>query len=106
MLNNDQFLGWAKGFAGRVLEKNGDDWNRGVTDAYTLAFSREPDGWEKDKALTFLDEQTRLIAERQQHGDALALPAVIPKGVSETQAAAFVDFCHTLLNANEFVFRY
>ena len=106
MLNNDQFLGWAKGFAGRVLEKNGDDWNGGVSDAYTLAFSREPDGWEKDKALTFLDEQTRLIAERQKDGKALALPAVIPEGVSETRAAAFVDFCHTLLNANEFVFRY
>ena len=106
MLNNDQFLGWARGFAGRVLEANGTDWAGGISDAYTLAFSREPDGWEKDKALTFLDEQTRLIAERRQNGGALALPAVIPEGVSELRAAAFVDFCHTLLNANEFVFRY
>ena len=106
MLNNDQFLGWARGFAGRVLETNGTDWGGGISDAYTLAFSREPDGWEKDKALTFLDEQERLIAERQENGGTLALPAVIPEGVSEPRAAAFVDFCHTLLNSNEFVFRY
>ncbi len=106
MLNNDQFLGWARGFAGRVLETNGTDWGEGISDAYTLAFSREPDGWEKDKALTFLDEQERLIAERQENGGTLALPAVIPEGVSEPRAAAFVDFCHTLLNSNEFVFRY
>ena len=106
MLNNDQFLGWARGFAGRVLETNGTDWAGGISDAYTLAFSREPDGWEKDKALTFLDEQERLIAERQENGGTLALPAGIPEGVSEPRAAAFVDFCHTLLNSNEFVFRY
>ena len=106
MLNNDQFLGWARGFAGRVLETNGTDWGGGISDAYTLAFSREPDGWEKDKALTFLDEQERLIAERQENGGTLALPAVVPEGVSEPRAAAFVDFCHTLLNSNEFVFRY
>ena len=106
MLNNDQFLGWARSFAGRVLETNGTDWGGGISDAYTLAFSRVPDGWEKDKALTFLDEQERLIAERQENGGTLALPAVIPEGVSEPRAAAFVDFCHTLLNSNEFVFRY
>ena len=106
MLNNDQFLGWARGFAGRVLETNGTDWGGGISDAYTLAFSRVPDGWEKDKALTFLDEQERLIAERQENSGTLALPAVIPEGVSEPRAAAFVDFCHTLLNSNEFVFRY
>ena len=106
MLNNDQFLGWARGFAGRVLETNGTDWGGGISDAYTLAFSREPDGWEKDKALTFLDEQERLIAERQENGGTPALPAVVPEGVSEPRAAAFVDFCHTLLNSNEFVFRY
>ena len=106
MLNNDQFLGWARGFAGRVLKTNGTDWGEGISDAYTLAFSREPDGWEKDKALTFLDEQERLIAERQENGGTLALPAVVPEGVSEPRAAAFVDFCHTLLNSNEFVFRY
>ncbi|MDA1315694.1 MAG: DUF1549 and DUF1553 domain-containing protein [Acidobacteria bacterium] len=106
MLNNNQAIRWAQGFAGHVFERNGGDLNAGVDDAYELAFSRPPDGWEKDKALTFLDEQARLIAERHEEGGVIALPTFVPESVSAVDAAALVDFCHTLLNANEFVFRY
>ena len=37
----------------------------------------------------------------------LALPAALPGGVEPVDpayAAAFVDFCHTLLNSNEFLY--
>jgi hypothetical protein len=106
MLNNNQAIRWAQGFAGHVFERNGSDLTAGVDDAYRLAFSRAPDGWEKDKALTFIDEQTQLVAERHEEGGVIALPTFVPEDVDADRAAALVDFCHTLLNANEFVFRY
>ena len=106
MLNNNQAIQWAQGFAGHVFERTGGDFSAGVNDAYELAFSRPPDGWEKDKAITFLDDQARIVTERHAEGGVIALPAFVPESVSAERAAAFVDFCHTLLNANEFVFRY
>ncbi len=106
MLNNNQAIRWAQGFAGHVFERNGSDLGASVHDAYELAFSRVPDGWEKDKALTFIDEQTQLVAERHEDGGVIALPTFVPEDVGADRAAALVDFCHTLLNANEFVYRY
>jgi len=32
------------------------------------------------------------------------VPAELPAGMDPARAAAFVDFCHTLLNSNEFLY--
>ncbi len=106
LLNSEQTINWARGFAGRVLRDSGADFSAGVAQAYQVAFSRNPDGWEKDHALTFLERQSKVIAERHAAGETLALPTVAPEGLAAERAAAFVDFCHTLLNANEFVYRF
>ncbi len=106
LLNSEQTVNWARGFAGRVLQESGANFSSGVVQAYEVAFSREPDGWEKDQALTFLERQAAVIAKRQTAGEKLALPTTVPDGLAEPRAAAFVDFCHTLLNANEFVYRF
>jgi Protein of unknown function (DUF1553)/Protein of unknown function (DUF1549) len=98
MLNDRVALEWARAFAGRALAAG-----EPVDAAFRLAYSRQPDGWEKDTAATFLEKQKRVIAARPA-SDKLALPTATPAGMDPASAAAFVDFCQMLLNSNEFVY--
>lgn len=105
LLNSSHTLGWAQGLAGRVLDEAGEDTSRQIQAGFRLAYSRAPDGWEKDKVLTFFESQREIIGERAAAGETLLLPDSIPESMSEEEAAAVVDFCHMLLNSNEFVYR-
>ena len=105
LLNSEHTLGWAQGLAGRILDTAGTDRDRQIQEGFRLAYSRQPDGWEKDTVLTFFDKQRGIIAERAAAGERLLLPDVLPDDMSPQEAAAVVDFCHMLLNSNEFVFR-
>ena len=105
LLNSEHTLGWAKGLAEKILEEAGDDTDRQVEAGFRLAYSRPPDGWEKDTVLTFLETQREIIAERVAAGETLLLPGSVPESMSKEEAAAVVDFCHMLLNSNEFVYR-
>ncbi len=100
MLNDHVALEWAQSFAARALQEK-DPLDR----AFRLAYSRPPDGWEKDTVSTFLHKQQEVIHARAAKGEKLALPASLPNGLEPEYAAAFVDFCQMLLNSNEFVYR-
>ena len=104
LLNSEHTLGWAQGMAGRILDAAGADRDRQIREGFRLAYSRQPDGWEKDTVLTFFETQRGIIAERAAAGEPLLLPDVLPAGMSQQEAAAVVDFAHMLLNSNEFVF--
>ena len=104
LLNSEHTLGWARGLASRVMEQAGADRNRQIETAFELAYSRAPDAWEQDTVLTFFDAQGRIIADRVAAGEALHLPDAFPEAMSREEAAAIVDFCHMLLNSNEFVY--
>ncbi len=105
LLNGKVSLEWAQAFAGRVLSEAGADPKAQVDDAYRLAYGRHPDGFEKDTVLTFFAKQKELVAERASAGEKLAMPARMPAGFDQAQAATLVDFCQMLLNSNEFVYR-
>jgi hypothetical protein len=105
-LNSSETMKWSQWLAGRVLSDAGVDRNRQLDNLYQLAYSRHPDGWEKDSGLTFLDRQSKIIEKRKEAGEEIALPAVMPAEMSEAEGAALVDLCHTVLNSNEFVFRF
>ena len=109
--NSDQTMSWAQSFAGRVVDEAGSDRSAQVEQAYRIAYSRTPDGWEKDAGLTFIESHAKVIHERESEvtGEELAklaLPTVMAENLTPAQAAALVDFCHSILNSNEFVFRY
>ena len=106
LLNSGLTAKWARSFAGRVLNEAGDDTSRQVEAAYHLAYSRDPDPWEKDTALTFFERQRKIILEQLAQGKKPALPETLPAGVEHEQAAALVDYCLMLLNSNEFVYRF
>jgi hypothetical protein len=104
LLNDNTILRAAQSFAGRVLEEAPPGWDARVSKAYRLAFSRDPAAEERTMARAFLSEQARRIEARLAEDRPVALPAHAPADVSPAQAAALVDFCHVLVNANEFVY--
>jgi hypothetical protein len=55
--------------------------------------------------LTFLEKQKGVVQKRLERSEKVALPTVLPDGADPARMAALVDFCHTLLNSNEFVYR-
>jgi hypothetical protein len=99
LVNDKVTLEWAEAFAARALAAKDP-----VDEAFRLAYSRPPDGWEKDTVSTFFHKQAPIIAARDTKGEKLALPAALPAGVDRAYAAAFVDFCQMLLSSNEFVY--
>ena len=97
-------LQWAQAFAGRVIESAGANLNRQIETAFRLAYSRLPDKTESNMAREFFQRHRSLVAERAGKGEELALPPKLPKTFDPSHAATLVDFCHMLINANEFVF--
>ena len=102
LFNSKMTLEWAQYFAGRVLQTAGADPNRQIETAYRLAFGRRPDPQERETSSTFLKQQRALIADRSPGDD--EAPAPLGLSTDNPDAAALVDFCHTLINANEFVY--
>jgi hypothetical protein len=84
LLNDKAVLDSAKALAARAMKSsnNSEDW---IKQAYLLAFTRVPNAQELEMATKFLNTQAAVINTKNAE-------------------AAFVDFCHVLLNSNEFVY--
>jgi Protein of unknown function (DUF1553)/Protein of unknown function (DUF1549) len=104
LLNDPAILLAAQFFAARVLQDAAADANAQIERAYALAFARRPDAAERRQALAFLREQAALIQTRLDAKQPVALPPNCPVELDPARAAALVDFCHALFNANEFVY--
>ncbi len=93
MLINSQFtLDRAAAFAQRLFDEAERDDARRVTLAYQLAFGRGPTTAETAAALDFIRAQATAPCEPAERE---ATPA---------PSQPWVDFCHVLLNANEFLY--
>jgi hypothetical protein len=86
MINGPWVWERARAFAGRLRREAPDDSGR-IDLAYRLTLGRPPEAAEVAEALAFLNDQARRI-----------------EGASPVQAEALVDFCHALLNSNEFLY--
>ncbi len=104
MLNDKLTLEWARAFAQRVLAQAGSDPEKQVEKAYALAFGRTPRPPEREAAHRFFREQSGIIDARLQGGEVVALPREMPASLTLSQAGSLIDFCHMLLNSNEFVY--
>ncbi len=104
LLNSRQVVEAAQSFAGRVLEQAGSNRRAQIDLAYRLAYSRLPDASERDTAMTFLAAHKSILEERLAANQPLPLPPAIPEGLDKAEAASLVDFCHMLVNSNEFVY--
>jgi hypothetical protein len=103
LLNSELVLEEARALAGRVLvcAGQGTDACELIRQAYRLALSRTPSAEETERGVKFLQEQASSLNPGPKPQD---LPTPLPEGRDSAQAAALVDFCHVLVNLNEFVF--
>jgi len=92
--NGGWILARAQAFAVRVerLEPTSADNRDRVVLAYRLAFGRQPERNELEQAVAFLDRQARLAKAPAKRSHV---------AVDQT---ALGDFCHVLLNSNEFLY--
>jgi hypothetical protein len=88
LLNGDFTLERARSWAGQLLASHHGDEQGLVADAYRAAWGRQASDEEIRLGLKFLHDQTELLA--------------LPNGEKKEQAVA--DFCHVLMNANEFLY--
>ena len=83
LMNDPLVLEWSRALAARVLNDAGLSLEQQVERAYRIVLSRGPSTAEQSEVMDFLRRQSALLSD---------------------QRAAFVDFCHSLLNSNEFVY--
>jgi len=104
LMNDELVMDWSRVLATRVLDDRGLSAEQQIERAYRLAFSRAPKPKESQLVLDFLNQQSALIGERLAKGEKVPVPDSIPEGMAPARAAAFVGFCHILLNSNEFIY--
>lgn len=106
LLNSDLVLDLARSLAGRLLGGASDrnDLEEIVSSAYRLTVSRAPRRDERARGVAFLEEQPAILSARADDPKSLGLPNPMPDGYGPARGAALVDYCHVLLNLNEFVF--
>lgn len=96
LLNGDFGLEQAQNWAGRLLDRFAGDERSLVAHAYRAAWGRIATPEEIQAGLRFLETQTAIIRAREPAAQA---PARDPS--NPCRAAALVDFCHAVMNANE-----
>lgn len=102
LLNGHEMLGRAAAFASRIVASAPSDEGR-IRLAFRLAYAREAAPDEVEQSRAFLGRQTQIVKGRIEGGR----PALTPPGAAglkPERGAAWVDFCHALLNSNEFIY--
>jgi mono/diheme cytochrome c family protein len=89
LMNNEFVLQQAGFFAERVAKEAGADRRSQVIRAFEIALNRPPNAKEIEWALSFLKSQAEGYARRKDE---------------KPEAAALRDFCHAIINLNEFVY--
>lgn len=88
LLNGELALEQARRWSKRLLEEHRDDLPSLVSAAYREAFARAAASDEIEAAVAFIHAQSQINAATDEAGGACAV----------------ADFCHALLNANEFLY--
>ncbi len=112
LFNSDIVFGWSQALAGRVISESGKDETAQLNDLYEILFSRQPTREERVALKDFLKAQEKLIAakaaEVKDGKYELALPTGLKSGAASdpVHLAAFVDLVHTVVNTNDFAYRF
>jgi len=106
LFNSEIIHDWSQALAGRVIKDAGNNEGAEVDRLYQILYGRSPDKFEKQALLAFLDAQEKLIRDKDVNGTfAVSVPKNVPVQ-NPIRAAAFVDLVHTVVNSNEFVYRF
>ena len=89
LMNNEFVLQQSGYFAERVVKEAGEDKRAQVVRAFGIALNRAPNAKEIEWSLSFLKSQAEGYAQRKSE---------------KPEMAALRDFCHAVINLNEFVY--
>jgi hypothetical protein len=108
LFNSEFSLLAARHLAGRILRVQGSGFRvqeseRQVERLYLLVLSRRPTPGETARLTKFLHQQRERLAAEARERDELALPIDLPEAADPYAAAALVDACLAIYNANEFL---
>lgn len=103
LLNGDLTLLAAQHLAGRVSRETTDPAER-LRRIYLHVFSRAPSESDLSRLQAFVDAQRQSLASERRPADQLALPVGGLESDDPYEAAALVDVCLAVFNANEFVY--
>ena len=108
LINSDIVFGWSQALAGRIINEVGWNEDAQLERLYQILFARPLKNEEKEALKTFLAQHQKTLVEKAEDGKlALAVPVgVKAKPEDPLKASAFVDLVHTVLNSNEFVYRF
>lgn len=111
LINSDAVFDWSRALAGRVLSEAGAKPSEQFNRLYKILYARSPDKFETRSLAQFLDQQEEIIRAQLSSGQfAVILPVGLRKATAPStdpvRLAAFVDLTHSLVAANEFVYRY
>jgi hypothetical protein len=108
LYNSDLVFQWSQALAGRVINEAGPDESAQLERLYQILFARKPSDAEKQVLRAFLDQHQKTIAEKADDGKlSLAIPiGAKSKPVDPLRASALVDLIHTVVNSNDFVYRF
>jgi hypothetical protein len=109
LYNSEIVFGWSQALAGRIIREVGNDESAQIERLYQILFSRNPDETEKATLLSFVLSHEKTIRDKAQDGK---LSLAIPIGLNNSQSynpvreSVFVDLVHTVLNSNDFSYRF
>jgi hypothetical protein len=108
LYNSDIVFEWSQALAGRVLNEAGSDENAQLDRLYQILFARKPNDAERQVLRAFLDQHEKTISGKYEDGK---LTIAVPLGAKERpsdplRASAFVDLVHTVVNSNDFIYRF
>ena len=103
MINGPWTLARAGALADRIRLEADDDEGR-IALAYQLTFGRPPEPTERDEAVEFLRSRGGLAEEPTAIAGAEAASPPADDKSDEDGSSALDDFCHALLNSNEFLY--
>jgi hypothetical protein len=107
LMNSDFALQQSGYFAARIRKEAGGDPTRQVETAWQLAFGRQPEAAELERALAFLAAQNAPAAPPAVAGTAQAGADAQPAAqasADQPQVDALVNLCQVLLSTNEFLY--
>ena len=114
LYNSELAFQWSQALAGRVIREAGAGENARIERLYQVLFARSPDRFEKATLRDFLTHHEKVIEEKAADGElSIAQPVgLVPVNFQSAptpdpiRAAAFVDLVHTVVNSNEFSYKF
>lgn len=114
LYNSELAFQWSQALAGRVIREAGASENARIERLYQILFARGPDKFEKATLRDFLTSHEKVIEEKAAGGElSIAQPVgLVPASLKSAptpdpiRAAAFVDLVHTVVNSNEFSYKF